>query len=339
MLEIKKDVLLSSYTTFRIGGPARFFAEIKSEDELSEALKYAKENNLKFFILGGGSNVLVSDQGYDGIVIKNKLSAFSFQLSACTIKVDAGVPLAKVVSESVNNGLTGMEWAAGIPGTAGGAVRGNAGAFGGSMRNVVENVRVLEISNFPVSPAGRQFPISNKNQNAKCKMQNDDVKIKNFANKKCKFDYRNSIFKKNKNLIILSITIKLQPGNKKEIQNEVKKIIIKRTAKQPKGMASAGSFFMNPAIKNGELKKEFEEDKGIKCKNDKIPAGWLIDRAGLKGKKIGGAMVSEKHTNFIVNTGNATAEDVIMLVSYIKQQVRDKFGVELAEEVQYLGFD
>jgi len=309
MLDIKQDVLLSKYTTFRIGGPAKFFVEVKNEEELTEALKYAKDNNLDFFILGGGSNLLVSDNGFNGIIIKIQDTRYKIQKNI--MEAGAGTPLALVVNESVNNGLTGMEWAAGIPGTVGGAVRGNAGAFGSSMSDAVESVKVLNI---------------------------EESGIRNYESGKCEFGYRNSIFKQDKNLLILSVTIKLESGNKEESQKKVQEIIAKRVAKQPKGVASAGSFFMNPVVKDEKLKKEFEEDRSIKCKGNKIPAGWLIDQAGLKGKKIGGAMVSEEHTNFIVNTGDATAEDVIMLVSLIKQQVRDKFGVELESEVQYLGF-
>ncbi len=329
MIEIKENVPLKNYTTFRIGGPARFLVAVKSEEELIEALNYAKGNNLPFFILGGGSNLLVSDRGFDGLVIKNKLLAFSFQLSACTIEAGAGVPLALAVNKSVENNLTGLEWAAGIPGTVGGAVRGNAGAFGGSMGDIVEKVKVLEISN-------DQFLIPNQISNPKSQIPNK-LQIKNYKLQDCQFGYRTSIFKQNKNLIILSATIKLKSGNKEESQKKIKEIIAKRIAKQPKA-ASAGSYFLNPVVTDQKLLEEFEHDRGIKCKDDKLPAGWLIDQAGLRGKKIGGAMVSEEHTNFIVNTGAATAEDVIMLVSVIKQQVRDKFRVELIEETQYLGF-
>lgn len=339
MINVQKNIPLKNHTTFRVGGPAKFFAEVKSEEELLEVLQYAKDNNLEFFILGGGSNILVSDKGFNGIVIK--IHNTSYIIHNTSIKCDAGVPLALAVNKSVENDLTGLEWAAGIPGTVGGAVRGNAGAFGECMRDVIKSVRTLEIYNlqFPrFDKSKTRRAISNKIQNSKIKNQNDNAKIKNFTNKECEFGYRNSIFKKNKNLVILSATIKLHLGNKKEIQNKVREIIAKKAAKQPKGMASAGSFFKNPVVANQKLREEFERDLGIKCKDDKLPAGWLIDQAGLRGKKIGGAMVSEEHANFIVNTGNATAEDVIMLVSIIKQQVRDKFGIELEEEVRYLGF-
>ncbi len=307
-MNIQKNIPLKNYTTFRIGGPAKFFVEVKNEDELIEALKYARDNNLGFFILGGGSNLLVSDKGFDGLVIK--LRVMGCRLKDNFIETGAGVPLAKIVQESAKHNLTGLEWATGIPGTIGGAARGNAGAFGSCMRDIVEDVKAISTK---------------------------DLKIKTYDLKTCEFDYRSSVFKKNNNLIILSVVIRLKKGNKKEIQSKIVEIIEKRSLKYPK-KNSAGSFFKNPIVENKESMREFERDQGIKCRNNKIPAGWLIDQAGLCGKKIGGAMVSEKHANFIVNTGTATAEDVIMLASYVKQQVRDKFGIELVEEVQYLGF-
>ncbi len=316
MLEIKENISLANYTAFRIGGPAKYFAEVCSEEELIGALQYAKNNNLEFFILGGGSNLLVSDKGFSGLVIKLRVAGY--RLRDNFIEAGAGVPLVKIVQESAKHGLTGLEWAAGIPGTIGGAVRGNAGAFGFSMKDVVQGARVLKIPN-------SKSQIPNKSQ------------IQNYKLQYCEFGYRNSLFKEDLNLIILSITLKLNSGNKDEIQNKIKAIIKKRKLKHPTEN-SAGSFFKNTVVENKKLAEEFERDQGIKCKDNKIPAGWLIEQAGLRGKKIGGAMVSEKHANFIVNTGGATAEDVIILASFIKQQVRDKFRIELQEEVQLIGF-
>ncbi len=312
MLNIQNNIPLSKHAAFRIGGPAKFFAEVFSIEELEEALQFAKEKSLKFFVLGGGSNVLVSDRGFDGLVIKMKINNLKIDIENSKMEVGSGIPLIKIVRDSIEHDLSGMEWAIGIPGTLGGAVRGNAGAFGGTMGDVIENVKALEASG--------------------------SFEIKNLSNVQCEFKYRNSAFKNNSNLLIISAILKLQAGNKEKSQKEAEEILNKRAAKQPKGMASAGSFFMNPVVKNSQLIKEFEEEKNVKSKGGKVPAGWLIDRADLRGKKIGGAMISEEHSNFIVNTGNATAEDVIMLTSYIKQQVRDKLGVQLQEEVQYVGF-
>lgn len=303
MINIQQNISLAPYTTFKIGGPARFFAEVQNEEELLEALNFAQKNNLEIFVLGGGSNILVSDEGFNGLVIKIIASLES-------LKCWAGNNLSEVVKLAKEHSLTGLEWAAGIPGTIGGAIRGNAGAYNFDMSGVVEEIKVIEIQ---------------------------ELKIKTFNNKDCKFSYRSSIFKENKNLIMVSAILKLQKGDKAEIENKIKEILKKRSEKIPQGQ-SAGSFFQNPIVDNPELIKRFEKDTGIACKDNKIPAGWLIEEVGLKGKKIGGAMVNEEHGNFVINKGSAKAQDVIILASLIKQQVRDKFGVELKEEVQYVGF-
>lgn len=308
MLNIQENIILAPYTTFRIGGPAKYFVEVGSEEELLEALNFAKKNNLEFFILGGGSNLLVSDNGFNGLIIWLRVTGY--ELRDNFFEVGAGTLLSSMINLAAKNNLTGIKWAAGIPGTVGGAVRGNAGAFGGCMQDLVESVKVFDTR----------------------KMQ-----AVTYNKEDCKFNYRSSIFKENPQLIILSSIFKLNPGDKYEIQKKIKEIIKKRSLKYP-AENSAGSFFKNPIVENKELVGEFERDQGIKCKDNKLPSGWLIEQVGLQGKKIGGAMVSEKHANFIVNTGGATAEDVIMLSCLVKQQVRDKFRIELKEEVQYLGF-
>jgi UDP-N-acetylmuramate dehydrogenase len=311
MINIQKNIPLSSFTTFKIGGPAKFFCEPKSEEEILEALNYAKENKLEIFVLGGGSNILVSDQGFDGLVIR--ILNTSYSLHDTSIECGAGINLSEVVRISAENSLTGLEWAAGIPGTVGGAIRGNAGIPSGCMAYNIESVKVLETQN---------------------------AKIETLGKDKCKFEYRNSIFKENKDLIIISTILELEKGNKEEIESKIKGIIENRSKmihpnpKEP----SSGSFFKNPKVENSELIASFERDTGQKATDGKIPAGWLIDEVGLRGKKIGGAGVSEKHANFVVNLGGARAEDIVMLASFVKMKVRDELGVQLKEEIQYVGF-
>jgi UDP-N-acetylmuramate dehydrogenase len=225
------------------------------------------------------------------------------------------------VKEAATKELAGMEWAMGIPGTIGGAVRGNAGAFGGEISDAIKAVNCIDLQDL--------YEDSEKT---------DIVKIKTLKKEDCEFSYRDSIFKRNPNLIILSASFEFKKGDKVEIEKNMQEILEKRKSNYPKGVGSAGSFFVNPVVDKSELIKEFEEDAETKSRGNKIPAGWLIDRVDLRGKKMGGAMISEEHANFIVNTGSATAEDVIMLASFVKQQVRDKLGVELREEVQYVGF-
>jgi len=195
-------------------------------------------------------------------------------------------------------------------------VRGNAGAFGGTIGEIVESVRVLDsdaISTGSLATLG-------------------------MTTRGCQFAYRDSIFKQNPKLIILSVKLKLKKGDKDESEKKIKEILAARKEKQPMDFPSAGSFFKNPIIKNKKLIAEFERDTEKKIKDNKIPAGYLIDQLDLRGKKIGGAMVSEKHANFIVNTGKATSEDIVMLAAIIKTKVRNKFGIQLKEEVQMVGF-
>ncbi|HLM83918.1 MAG TPA: FAD-binding protein, partial [Candidatus Bathyarchaeia archaeon] len=286
-MKIKENIPLAPYTTFKIGGPARFFCEAENEHEILEALKFAKEKDLPVFVLGGGSNVLVSDKGFDGLVVKINLNVWRFDLhdggQTSIANCDAGCMLSKIVNESVKAGLTGLEWAAGIPGTVGGAVRGNAGAYGGCLADCVESVKVLEISNFSKV---RPFPSSS-----------GAVGIpqgQTFSSQDCKFAYRDSIFKQNLNLIILSVELKLKKGDKAESGKKIKEILAARKGKQPMEFPSPGSFFKNPIVKDEKLIQQFETDAGQKIRDKKIPAPWLIEEVGLKGKKIGGAMVSEK---------------------------------------------
>jgi UDP-N-acetylmuramate dehydrogenase len=319
MINIQENVILASYTTFRIGGPAKYFVEIENGEDLAEAFKFAREKEVKFFILGGGSNVLISDQGFSGLVIK--INSKLFLPHNFSLGCGAGLPLAKVVREAIDRELSGLEWAIGIPGTIGGAVRGNAGAFGGEIANSIKIVNYIDTEDLYEDSDDKKM-----------------VKIKTFNKEQCNFDYRSSIFKQNKNLIILSVVFELKKGSGVEIEKNTQEILEKRRSKQPQGVGSAGSFFINPIVNKPELIKEFEKETGMKSKESKLPAGWLIDQVDLRGKKMGGAMISKEHANFIVNTGTAKAEDVIMLASFVKQQVRDKMGVEMREEIQYVGF-
>jgi UDP-N-acetylmuramate dehydrogenase len=311
MINIQENIPLAKYTTFGIGGPAKFFVEVKRIEELKEAVKYAKDRNLEFFVLGGGSNLLVSDAGFDGLAIRMSLGQISIDADSGIVEVDAGVPFLKLVRDTAENSLTGLEWAAGIPGTVGGAIRGNAGAFGGEMKDVIEIVRVLDTQS---------------------------TETKEMACAECNFKYRDSFFKYSPQLVILGARIKLARGDRAESRKKIEETIAGRVDRHPGGFGSAGSYFINPIVNNPKLVAEFENETGKKSKEGKIPSGWLIEKSGMKGKKIGGAMVSSEHANYIINTGNATAEDITALDSLVKQQVRDKLGVQLQEEVRYLGF-
>ncbi len=287
-VKFKRNILLKNHTTFKIGGPAEYFFEAKTEQDLVKAIKTAQEMKLDFFILGSGGNVLVNDKGFKGLVIK--IDNTKYKIQNTKIHAEAGLSLSKLITATTEKGLTGMEWAAGMPGTLGGAVQGNASAFNQSISDVVKNVKALEIKNH---------------------------KIKNLKKKDCKFKYRKSIFKENRNLIILSVELEFKKDNKEEIKKRIKQNLKWRRKHQPLEYPSAGSVFKNPP-------EHF--------------AGWLIEECGLKEKKIGKAQVSKKHANFIINLGNAKSEEVLELIKLIKTKVKQKFNIELKEEIEYLGF-
>lgn len=313
MDKIEKNINLAKFTTFKIGGGAKFFIEVKTKEELLTTFVWVKKNKEKIFILGGGSNVLINDKGLDGLVIK--MINDNISLHGERLECGAGASLARAVRLAMSNNLSGLEWAIGIPGaTIGGTIRGNAGAFGFSISEIVETVEVFNIKK-------KKFEL--------------------FSKKDCEFDYRASIFKKDNNYLIWNVVLKMRKGNKRQIDESINRNLEFRNAKQPK-LPSAGSIFKNLTIDylrecNKNLADKALEDRIVK--NNMLGAGWLINLAGLRGKTIGGAKVSLEHANFIINTSKATSGDVVMLISYIKQQVRNRFKVQLQEEVQYLGFD
>lgn len=323
MLKIKENISLAQYTTLKVGGLAKFFCEAQDEEEILEAVNFAKKKNLPIFVLGGGSNILVSDRGFDGLIIK--ILTTHYKLLATSIECGSGCQLSTIVNESIKAELRGLEWAAGIPGTVGGAVRGNAGAFGGCMADCVNSLKVFDTGS---------------------------LALLGMTVGDCQFSYRDSIFKQNPNLIILSVILSLKKGEKEGSEKKIREIIASRKAVQPADFPSSGSFFKNPClsrlpagrqgsqavVKNNKLIAEYEADTGKKVKDGIIPAGYLVDALNLRGKKIGGAMVSQEHGNFLVNSGNATAEDFVILMSLIKQKVRVHYGIQLQEEVQLVGF-
>ncbi|OGY41127.1 MAG: UDP-N-acetylenolpyruvoylglucosamine reductase [Candidatus Buchananbacteria bacterium RBG_13_39_9] len=307
--KIKTDEPLSKYTTFKIGGPAKYFFIAQDNEDLVRAVTFAKKLKIPSYILGGASNVLVSDQGFNGLIIINQAKDIIFKKDNRVV-ADTGVNLMELVNKSVAAGLTGLEWAAGIPGTVGGAVRGNAGAYGGQISDNLIGVEVMRGS--------KQFILDKKN---------------------CGLGYRDSIFKRNNDLII-SAEFQLQKGDKAKSHDKIKEILADRKHKQPLEFPSAGCIFQNILINStnedkvkqiANLPKEYLERK-------KVPAAWLIEQLDLKGKTIGNAQVSNEHANFIINLGKANANDVIQLISLVKMKVRNSYGIELMEEIEYVGF-
>ncbi|MFH1226202.1 MAG: UDP-N-acetylmuramate dehydrogenase [bacterium] len=284
---------LANHTNFKIGGPARYFFVAQNDEDLIKAVKAAKDLNLAYFILGGGSNILVSDKGFDGLVIKMqnvkiKMQNDNLKLKNCLITAGAGVKLSELIKLALDNGLIGMEFLAGIPGNVGGAIYGNAGAWGKGISDFVKEVKVF-----------------------------DGNEIKIIKKEEADFSYRHSRFKETKE-IILEATLELTKGDVEISKQKIKEILEKRHANQPYQMPCAGCTFKNPSADQ--------------------PAAFLIEQCGLKGKTIGGAQVSEKHANFIVNTGQAKASEVRELTELIKKEVKNKFGVDLEEEIILVGF-
>ena len=303
---VQKNVALKDWTTFKIGGPAKYFVKVSDKDGLLKAIQTAVKLKVPFFILGGGSNVLIADSGFDGLVIKLEEGAVEFDGNK--IKVFSGNNWPRFVRQTVEAGFSGLEFGANIPGTVGGAIFGNAGAYGKGAGDFVESVEIIDASALACPPR-----ILNQTQ--------------------CGFAYRESIFKKNKNWIIIEVIFELEkddraPSKLVQIKNEYNT----RCAKQPLDFSSAGCSFKNVIYHDG-----LGQFKNW-AQNGKIPAAKFIEEAGLKGKKIGGAIVSDKHANFILNIGEATADDVVQLIDFVKKTVSDKFRVELEEEVQKVGF-
>ena len=284
MGRLRENVLLSEYSTFRIGGIARYLIEVDNAEDLKKVIQKALELNLQFIVIGGGSNILFSSKGYNGLVIVFK-SNNTFSINDNLIEVDASVSLNYLINKL--NNYTGLEWAVGIPGTVAGAINGNAGAFGGEMSELIKQVKVLEV-------------------------KDNQIIEKNFSKEDCKFSYRNSIFKNNSNLIIASAILELKKDSEENVKQKIKSNLSKRISKQPKGF-SIGSIF-----KNGE----------------DFSAGELIEKAGLKGLQIGDAKISDEHANFIINLGKATSDDVLELIKIIKKEVKEKFSIDLEEEIK-----
>ena len=284
--QVIENYSLKENTTYKVGGKAICAVIPEDEKKLITLLSYLKENNIKYKVLGNGSNVIFNNSGYDGVIIK--LDSFN-QLNIINNKivVGAGYPLNKLALRVSRLGLTGMEFAAGIPGTVGGAVYMNAGAYKSDMGYILTSIKVLT----------------------------PNYEVKTMKNKELDFHYRTSFLQKNKDYICLEATISLIKGNPEEIIDLINERKKRRIETQPLEYPSAGSVFRNP---------------------EGASAGRLIEEIGYKGKSVGGAKVSEKHANFIINTGNATGEEVKQLINEIKNKIKEKYNIELKVEQEFV---
>jgi UDP-N-acetylmuramate dehydrogenase len=284
--KISLNEKLAPFTTFRIGGVADYYVEPADANDILNIIKYLKKKDVPYYVMGNGSNVLISDEGIRGVVI-NLESGFGYlKHEEGKILAGAGAKIARFVDFCIQNNYAGVEMLAGIPATVGGALVMNAGAYGGEISAYIDSVQVIK----------------------------NEV-IKRLTKEECGFVYRNSGLK---NTIILEGVFQLPHGEQEEISKIRKELLVKRNAAQPVEIPNAGCIFKNPA---GNY------------------AAKLIEECGLKGTSAGGAMVSSKHANFIVNYDNATAHDVIELVKQIRQAVHDKTGIDLDLEVKLIGFE
>ncbi len=305
------DVSLKGFSNYKIGGPARHFYVPKTVDELIAGVEKAKKEQLPIFVLGGGTNLLISDKGFAGLVIKPEIKVL--EGANGTIRVGAGVSVADLLAFVIDRGLSGLEWAGGLPGTVGGAIRGNAGAFGGEIKDIVEEVVSLDISGAIPKVVKRKKP-------------------------EARFGYRSSIFKEKGGAeIVLEAVLALKKGESEIIRQAIEEKIKYRQERHPMDLPNIGSIFKNVDLK--DMPKDLAERFAAKIKPDPfpvLPTAVLLSEAGLKGVREGGAMFSPKHPNFIVNAGDASAEDVKKLITLAKATIKEKFGIELEEEIQFV---
>lgn len=278
---------MKQHTTFRIGGPAEVFIMPENLEEVSRILEICRAEKLPYFILGNGSNLLVSDRGYRGVVIQLDRNFGEVRVEGTKIYASAGALLSTLAVAARKASLTGLEFAGGIPGTLGGAVVMNAGAYGGEMKDVLQKVTVMD----------------------------KDGKVFEIPAEELEMGYRTSVIK-TAGYIVLEAVLLLKEGDPEEIKALMKKLSEQRISKQPLEYPSAGSTFKRP---------------------EGYFAGKLIMDSGLRGYRIGGAQVSEKHCGFVINAGDATSEDVCRLMKYVTETVQEKFGVTLEPEVKFLG--
>lgn len=361
-MKIQENIPLSKYTTFQIGGPAKYLLAVENSEDIIKAVDFIREKRLPFFILGGGSNVLVGDRGYNGAVVLMENQERT--IGGKTIMAEAGVKLSDLAEMSVDCGFSGLEWAVGIPGTIGGALRGNAGAFGKSISESAKEVKTLsflppfmsfrakrgissgqsfpsipvpcprkrESSTLSLSLRGKAKQIRNYSLNEATEGSGvegplqrnyslsgvegpNNLTIKTYIPKDCRFNYRESVFKHNQEIIIAA-EFQFKKGDREKSRKLIRDYLARRWQNCPLEYPSAGCIFKNPKPET---------------------AAQLIEQAGLKGKRIGKAMISEKHANFIVNLGGAKTGDVLSLINLAQTEVKKKFSIQLELEIQWLG--
>lgn len=305
---LQTNIDTKTLTTFGVGGEVSYYLKVVSSAELVAVMEGVKKFKIPYLIMAGGSNLVFPDKKLNKLLIHVSVSLKdkeAIKISGNQVICQAGVPLANLVSITLKNSLAGLEALSGIPGTVGGAVVGNAGAYGQTISDRLDSVDIF-----------------------------DGKKVRTLTKGDCKFNYRDSIFK-HKDWVVLSAVFNLEPGDKKTLLAKSKSIIKTRNGKYPPGLKCPGSFFKNVLVKNVS-KSSLKKIDQAKIIDGKIPAGYLLEMAGARGIRQGGLYIPDYHGNLLVNDGTATYKDVITLAKKLKNKVQKRFGIELEEEVRYM---
>jgi len=308
-MQFQQNLPMSQVTTLQIGGPARQFVTVSTQADLIEVINYATQNRIPYLVIGGGSNLLVADEGVNKLVIKNEIEGITKLVRV--LRVKSGISLQDLVDYSIAHNLAGLQKLTGIPGTVGGAVFGNAGAYGQTISDYIDSFREIVCLN----PA--------------------TLEVVTLPKDECEFEYRDSIFKRN-GLIILEVVFKLDAGKSKDLRKEADEVLEKRLVKYPSGIKCPGSFFKNLVAEKlpKEVLKKIPKDKII---YGKVSAGGLLEIAGAKGDRLGDIEIADYHANLFVNKGRGQASDFYALAKKYHQKVKDRFGINLEPEVQLIG--
>ena len=307
-LSVLENAPLARYTRFEVGGPARVLADAANEAALAEVLCAIRESGVPYTVVGGGTNLVAADRGYDGVVLR--YTNHEIEFAGDTVRVAAGAVLQDLVDASIARGLKGLETMTGIPGWVGGAVYGNAGAYGHSIHERVSSVRFLEVSG-------------------------ERESVREIGNAACEFAYRESVFKRRKDWIVLSTTLRLESADADQLRATADRILKIRNEKYPPTMRCAGSIFKN--LLWADLPESVRAlVPATVVREGKVPSAYFLEQAGAKGRERGGVRVADYHANLIYNQGGGRAQDVRELIDELKRRVHDQFGLDLEEEVQYV---
>ena len=306
-LTLRQQEPLSQHSRFGLGGPADIYAETSNEPAMMKALRVLRSSGYPFVVIGGGTNLVVSDDGFRGVVLRFTAATISRQ-GPC-VRADAGAELQHLVDFNISAGLKGMETMTGIPGSVGAAIYGNAGAYGHSIMERIHSVRFF-----------------------------DGQQVRTLSNQECEFRYRESIFKRRTDWIIFQAELEFGEAPAAELQATAEAIFKTRNEKYPPDMKCAGSIFKNLLL--ADLPTQAREVVPANVvREGKVPSAWFLEKAGARGMKSGGIHVADYHANLIFNAGGGTAHELVGVIDLLKSLVRDRFGFDLEEEVRYVGFE